>query len=502
MFNHNEIGPRSGASAVHRPSAPAGSRAGWLAGLIIVGTLLRVPQLLHGLNEMHAFRQTQTAYLALEYARYGINPFHTPLPVFGPNSDVPMECPLAQAIAAGLIRMGVGSDSAMRIIGLAGFQAAAILLTILVLRWHGHLAASIALTLFEFSPFALAWGASALVDFPSVALSLAMVLGFDSWFRDGSRIGLLGGAVSGWSAFLVKATTPPAWCVLLAVSAVTAYLTTRSLRRLAIGLLAGPATGVIIGLGWVRYADTVKAHNPLTRFLVSGNMLDWNFGSLEQRLDPRDYVPILVRVGSEIAGPVALGLALAVAGVVLAPSTLERARRVSWLLAAVFSPMVFFNLYYVHNYYLIGVFPAIVTAVAIGIAAIAQRLRGNTTVVAAVLAVAVILGSAVPNDVGQWLIPPKPDLDSERIRAATQRDDLIVVVGRAWDPKTLYYADRRGVMLFDANLAGWQPDRIKHYRYLFSCDPAIGVTRYIPEGYRLVSTRTARLWQITRVPTT
>lgn len=47
-----------------------------------------------------------------------------------------------------------------------------------------------------------------------------------------------------------------------------------------------------------------------------------------------------------------------------------------------------------------------------------------------------------------------------------------------------------------------QPERIKSYRYLFSCDRAIGVTRYTPEGYDLSPTRTADLWEIIGVPTT
>jgi hypothetical protein len=118
----------------------------------------------------------------------------------------------------------------MRIVGLAGFGDAAILLSVLVLRWHGRLAAIVVLSLFEFSPFGLAWGAAALVDFPGVALSIGVVVGLDAWFRTGSRIGLLLGAMSGWLAFLVKAT----------------------------GFLAGPIPGVAAGLSWARYADAGK----------------------------------------------------------------------------------------------------------------------------------------------------------------------------------------------------------------------------------------------------
>jgi hypothetical protein len=487
-------------NAVEEHSTSTGHAAAWLARLIAVGTLIRIPQLWHGLNEMHAFRQTQTTFVALEYARRGINPLHTPLPVFGPNSDVPMEFPLVQAMAAVLIRMGVGADSAMRIIGLAGFQAAAILLAVLVFRWHSQLAAIMVVALFEFSPFALAWGGAALIDFPAAAFSLGMVVGLDSWFRTSSHVGLPLGVLSGWLAFLVKATTPPAWCVLVAVSALTAYMSTRSWGRIATGFLAGPAVGTAIGVAWIRYGDSVKARNPLTQFLISGTMHNWNFGTLDQRLDQHAYVPALLRVSSEIAGPLALGLALAVFGIIVAPTKIERIRRGGWLATAACAPMLFFNLYKVHNYYLIGIFPAIIAAVGIGIVAVAQRIRVKDSVVAAVGTAVVVLGSAVPQDIAQWATSPIPNPGGERIRSATRPDDLIITVGCDWDPTTLYFADRRGLMLRNNKLDVWNRENIGDYHYLFSCNPAENVNEYLPAGYDVMPTSTPDVWRLVRAP--
>jgi hypothetical protein len=479
-------------------STSAGHAAVWLAGLIAVGTLIRIPQLWHGLNEMHAFRQTQTTFVALEYARRGINLLHTPLPIFGPNSDVPMECPLVQAIAAVLIRLGVGPDSAMRIVGLAGFQATAILLSVLVLHWHGKLATVVVLALFEFSPFGLAWGAAALIDFPAVAFSIGMVVGLDAWFRTGSRISLLLGAMSGWLAFLVKATTPPAWCVLVVASAATAYLTARSWNRIITGFLVGPIPGVAAGIWWTRYADAVKSRNPLTQFLTSASLKDWNFGTLNQRFDPGAWVPIFLRVNSEIAGPLALGLVLAVLGIILAPTRVEWIRRAGWLATAAAAPLLFFNLYHVHNYYLIGIFPAIIAAVGVGIAAVAQRIRANTALVAAAGTALILVGSAITqSDLLQWIKSPAPDAGGERIRAATNTNDLILVVGCDWNPTTLYFADRRGLMLRDNNLDVWKHQNINDYHYLFGCDQALPVAKYLPPGHTLVPTSEPGLWRIT-----
>lgn len=480
-------------------NTPLRPLAAWLLGLITVGTLIRLPQLCHGLNEMHAFRQTQTAYVALEYARRGINMMHTPLPVLGPNADAPMEFPLVQAAAAVLIRLGVNADSAVRIVGLAGFQAAAILLGILVFRWHGRSTAIVALALYEFSPFGLAWGAAALIEFPAVAASLGMVVGLDSWFRNGTRVGLLAGLVSCWFAFLVKATTPPAWCVLLAVSALTAYLSTRSWGRIVTGFLAGPAIGVALAFAWIRYGDSIKIRDPLTRFLFSGTMHDWNFGSVKQHLDPSTYAPALVRISTEIAGPIGLGLVLSVAGILLARTKIERVRRLGWLACAATAPILFLNLYYVHNYYLIAVFPAIIVTVAIGIVEIAQRARAKDCLVIAILSALVVVGSAAPQDISQWTHNPTTDPLAKELQAVTGPNDLILGVGCGWNPQTLYFADRRGLMLWEYNdVDVWKHENIDDYHYLFSCDPAVNAKEYLPVGYALIATSAPRVWRVAR----
>jgi hypothetical protein len=353
---------------------------------------------------------------------------------------------------------------------------------------------SVVLALFEFSPFGLAWGAAALIDFPAVALSLGMVVGLDAWFRAGSRIGILLGAMGGCLVFLVKATIPPAWCLLVLVSAATAYATARSWSRIITGLLAGPILGLVAAFWWAQYADTVKSRNPLTQFLTSARLKDWIFGTLDQHLDPGAYLPVFLRVGAEIAGPLWLGLVLAVLGVILAPTRIECIRRVGWPATTAVAPVLFLNLYFVHNYYLIGVFPAIIAAVGIGIVAVAQRIRSNTALFAAAGTALILVGSAVPQDMSQWLTSPAPDPGGERIRAATRPDDLIVTVGCDWDPTTLYFADRRGLMLRDNNLDVWKHENINDYHYPFCCDPNLTVTRYLPAGQVVIPTSEPGLW--------
>jgi len=76
-----------------------------LGALLALGTIIRIPQLQHSLNGFHGFRQTQTAFLIRKYAADGIDLLSSPLPVFGRNSDVPLEFPLFQGLGALLVRM-------------------------------------------------------------------------------------------------------------------------------------------------------------------------------------------------------------------------------------------------------------------------------------------------------------------------------------------------------------------------------------------------------------
>lgn len=314
------------------PSASAGAGAGraltsreyvgLLAGLIVVGTALRVGQLGHSLYEDYAFRQTQTALLARNYAERGIDLRHSPLTVFGPRSDVPFELALPQAAAALLQRLGLGPDFAMRLVGLSGFVVAAVLLAILVHRWHGRRAAIVATAVFQLTPFALLWGGASLIDFPAAALGLLVVLLADTWFA-GGRAWLLPvlGTVA-VLAFLVKPTTAPTYCVLVLFAGVAGLRRSRgdappttSVARLLTGLATVGVPGLVAAGLWTRYADDIKSSQPLTRFLESDALWSWNFGTLAQRRDPAQYRIVGERLVTEVWGLVPLVVVLALVAV-------------------------------------------------------------------------------------------------------------------------------------------------------------------------------------------
>ncbi|MDH2413599.1 hypothetical protein [Nocardioides sp. CER19] len=483
-----------------------------VALLMLVGTLIRLPQLSHSLNEMHGFRQAQTAYVVREYAAHGIDLRHTPLPIFGPRSDVPLELPLPQALAALIARLGVAPEAAMRVVGLVGFQCAALFLFLLAVRWHGRRVALIGLVLFEFLPFGLAWGAASLIEFPAAAAGLGMVVALERWWRGGSAWWL---AVAGVAAVLlgaVKATTAPGYLVLAGFAAIGCVVERGrgGAGRALSGLLVSGAAGLVAALTWTSYADSVKAREPLVRFLLSKNLTAWNFGTGEQRRDPVTYARILTRVGEEIAAPLGLLLLLgAVFALLCSRGRADLVRRGGWTAAAVTSPLICLNLYFVHNYYLCAVFPLLAMVVALGVDAVVQAVAPllrhrpiGKAALGALLATGVVVACCATTlgriDVHQWGhdggVPPS----AQAIRAATRPTDRIVTVGCDWDPLMPYYVHRSVLMLRpDEEAAAWaEVGGLAGYSYVYRCDPSADPLHYLPTGIALTPSDVDGLWRV------
>jgi hypothetical protein len=473
---------------------------GWLVATVLValGTLARIPQLSHSLANAHSFRQTQTAMVVREYVRHGIDLRSTPLPVFGAAADVPMELPLFQALAASVAHLGLEPGTAARLTGFVSFQVAAVLLFVLVRRWHGAGAALATLALFEFVPFSLQWGTASLIDFFAVALALAMVVALDSWLQRGHASALVMGTLAAMAAFLVKSTTAPAWAFLIAISAVRLVYHSGwngSRARIALAGIA-PLAGIAAAVMWTQYADRVKSGDPLTRFLTSDALSEWNFGSLEQRMSTATWTTIGDRVTSGIAGAGVLAVALALVVLWTRSRVLEAVALAGWISVAALSPLVFTNLYVVHTYYLIAVLPALVAAVGVALAVVSRRIEWSPARERTALALGVLVTLATTATSAAGLASlsayrydaPVPDLATAMSENSAPTDRWIMV-GCDWDPVYLYYADRTGVMFRSEDVGEFwsrEPEPAAYSR-IAVCSGDPDLLDYVPDGATLTS---------------
>ena len=227
-------------------------------------------------------------------------------------------------------------------------------------------------------PFGAQWGWSALIEFLATAAALGAVATVNVWLRNRSWYLIALATCLQVVAFLVKPTTAVPWLVAYAVPAVYFLMQRRSARESASTLswlALPPFAGLLAASMWTRHADNIKAQDPYTVFLTSGNLKTWNFGTVDQRLDVNNWMYVISRIPS-LAG--SMGLLLAAVVVMLA---FWRASppAIALSLVPVAAVGIFFNLYAVHDYYLCAVYPAIILVVAAAVAGAARLVPGTFT---------------------------------------------------------------------------------------------------------------------------
>lgn len=203
----------------------------------------------------------------------------------------------------------------------------------------------------------------------------------------------------------------------------------------------------IVGLGWNAYADGVRASQPATEFLATRNQYGWLFGSVAQRLDVASWrVPLVAILTLTGSGAVVWAL-------LAARAMREHPQRLflgAILLLIAVLPLIFFNLYAIHDYYWAAVAPLIALSIGLGAhwlwGRVPARWARLTVVGLAGAWVATLIGTA-----GTWsLIYAEPaELDrtlrvANFIRSNSEPGDWVVIEGFGWNSAFLYYAERRG----------------------------------------------------------
>ncbi|MBS0662191.1 MAG: hypothetical protein JSR48_02930 [Verrucomicrobia bacterium] len=434
-------------------------------GLFAVCVLLNLSMsavgLRHSLQEIHGFRQIQTALTTQRLEAEGFQLAY-PTPLFGPPWSAPMEFPLYQVCVATLAKAtGWPLEPVGRVVSLAFLYAAlpAVLGLAELLglsparRW---LAGGLVLL----SPVYLYYSRSFMIE--STALCAAL------WFLYAYVRGLAPRAY-GWLAAaavfcavgaLAKVTT---LMVFLAAGAIyTLARLTADLRSgqrvgevLATGLrgLAATIPGVAVGYAWVRYSDAIKVSNPLSAFLASGPMQEFNFGSLAQRFSGDFWVRIMQRTTESVTPSFAIALVLVFA------LLLGGVRRRALLLVAGFlaGPLIFANLYFVHDYYFYACGVFLLGAVALAwnqlldLPGYSSAAKWSVVIATLILQFGTYAAAYFPSQYRSNRSRP-PEL-ATALAAATEPNDVILVFGEDWSSEIAYYSRRRTVMVVDALIA-------------------------------------------------
>jgi 4-amino-4-deoxy-L-arabinose transferase-like glycosyltransferase len=451
---------------VETRATSAGAVLRWPRVWMAVVALSVVPRLVH-LDvpplDRHDFRQTQTAITVQAFLDRGVDVLHYQTPVLGPPWTVPFEFPLFQLSAFAVARLtAFDVDLACRLTAVLWFYASAWILYALVRHWTTPRLAVLSLLLYVLSPFSLLWSRAVLIDYAAVALLLGYFHATLLWGIDGRRWAWLAAVVLGSLGILTKITTAATVAVPVALALGWRLRRARETRRsdggghaLGVGLVAVLIAGVplVSGVLWTRWTDAIKAAQPATASLTSQALTTWNFGNWGQRASLLSWGEILGRIAATIL-PAAFAPTL-----LLAIPFFRRADRrlkiAGWMaLTGVLTPiLVFFNLYRVHDYYLIAVAPFLAFLGAAGIAFLLERPAWHRTRVRTL-----VLGVALLSTIPCWTYAA-PTYQVSRdtplarlgrlIAGATTPGDWVVVQGDEWNSRILYASRRRGFMIWE-----------------------------------------------------
>ena len=476
--------------------------------LVIVATVARWPSFSFPLTEAYAFRQTQTTLMIREFMESGVFQL-SPLPLFGPGQAVPLEFPLFQQISALLGNLVATTPQlAGRFTAYGFFILSGLLLAFFITKLYGHAPALIAFALYVFLPFGFQWGNAPLIESAAYFFALVALAGLLLWIQRKKAwwllifVGLMG-------SFLIKPTTAVVWVV--PFLAVVFFWETKENSSLDIArrviatvrkrwiALALVTVAILSGLGWTWLSDSIKSQSPYTQFLTSSSLTEWNYGSIDQRLDSALWFQIST-YGEAIYGSIIVLFILGVIAIAFSPQPVVTA---AFLSTVVIAPLIFFNLYFMHSYYLNAVYAPMVLVLGVGIGAIARAVRPKDRgVLVGVVSTLSILILA-------W-ISPEGRLVSQRsveglyqfplaqeLVAHTPEESGIALIGCDWDPTYFYLSGRSGLMLRNEDQelgipAEWIGDEIE---FIGRCNPDLDPAVVLPPNAKLVQV-SEHVWKI------
>jgi hypothetical protein len=432
-------------------------------GLFIVSVALNLVfssiGLRHSLLEVHEFRQVQTALTARYLQEEGWS-LSYPMPLFGPPWSAPMEFPFYQLCVArfGTVT-GLPLEPAGRLVSLgflflalpAWFGLADLLGLPPARRW-------LLLSLILLSPVYLYYSRTFMIESTTLCASAWFLLAYCRTLERRRAAWLAAAMVLGAVAALAKVTTLIVF--LVPAFAFTCMQLWRASRPSPTSIwpavqsvisrgLAAIAPAVIIGTAWVRFSDSVKAANPLTRMLMSGPMGPFNFGTMHQRLSLATWEQIFRHTSVAVLPSLNLGL-MAVFTLIL--GRVHRAAAFLLVLSFLAGPAIFTNLYFVHDYYFYGNGVFLLGALVLAWSQIldleAFSLAARWVTVGASLCLQILSYSLTYLPVQRHPFHEPPELGAI-LAAATRPDDVLLIYGHDWEAHLPYFAQRRAVMIVD-----------------------------------------------------
>ncbi len=439
----------------------------FLMAISVVIRFMNIGRLLLGRAE---FRQTQTALTVREWLENGVIVFDYITPVFGPGTCITFEFPIYQLSCYFLYKclpFLPSLDMACILANLGWFFLSAYMLYRILLKLFPEKCeiAFYGLAVYMISPYTIYWSHTCMIDYCSVFFSLAYANFFVEWLRERVWKSYLLLLLFGSFAYLSKVTT-----VVAVVPFITFFIlkylckekdTIKAVLKLLIqdykwffALLVAIFIPLGTGVTWSHYSDLTKIASGYVGF-TSNALVTWNFGTFQQRVDPECWFNIFYNIFKYIL-PYAWGLIL----IFFIAVKYKILNIRYWLLViCAFLPIiVFFNLYYRHDYYFIAVSPFICAFAGACFYEMTQHLNGKSWIIRYLICISVIISIALPRTYwDSYFTTREKYMESEEwkvisyVNEKSGRDDSILILGNDWSSSLQYYIERSAATMPENN---------------------------------------------------
>lgn len=404
------------------------------------------------LLDRYEFRQLQTALTTAWIAAEGWQlDYLTPL--FGPPWSVPMEFPTYQLTVATVHHLtGLPLEQTGRLTGIVFLflclPALHDLLGLAGLRPSRRLIVhAVVLT----APVYLFYARTFMIETAALCFALWFLALFRRALERAHPGWIVAATLVATLAALTKITTFLVFGLPAAALAIAAWRARRTAPIPPAALLFKALVPAVVSLGlawwWIRHGDAVKDANPFTGFLTSRELRGWNFGPWSLRLDGSFWIHLQETVVAHNLAEGAVAIAL-----LCVPFAPARSRVIAGvaLLGFFSGPLVFANLYHVHDYYYAANSLLLLSAAGLLLASVWDdpRLPRGTNWLALGLVLAFQLHAFYRGYYSHHRnpAPPPPELAAV-IRAAVPADGVVLIYGADWDPLLPYYFQRRALMV-------------------------------------------------------
>lgn len=258
--------------------------------LVLIFLPFRLYHLTYPILDAFNFRQAQTATIALNFYKNGINLFQTELDVFGigPGRFLTLEFPLYEAIVALFYKIFSFQELWGRLVSISfGFLGAWYLYKLVKLVTKKEMIAYLSSFFFLSAPLNMFYQRSFMIEPTVIALLLVGTYYFITFVNNQNNKSYLLALLFLTLGFLHKGLYGPFWLLPMAVYYIkkTSIRQVFSLKFLSI---------VLIPLGllflWQQRVNTINTLSGHTFFTTQSiNHLEWNFGFLSDRLSIPDW---------------------------------------------------------------------------------------------------------------------------------------------------------------------------------------------------------------------